>query len=310
MNNLPILSVSHVFKSFSNSTVLDGISFALKAGQCLALLGPNGAGKSTTIKICLGLDDDFTGTVDLIGFSIPEFGHLARQQVGVVPQFDSLDPDFTVFENLNFFARYFGIRSDEAASRARQLLDFASLTSRSDEAVKALSGGMRRRLMLARSLVNNPKLIFLDEPTSSLDPHARLIIWDRLKQLKQQGLAIFLTTHYMDEAENLADYVAILDHGHIIAYGTPKDLILSHVGEYVLKLWGENADMWVNKMVVQGKFSLCERRDNNFYFSGQAALRVNEILHSIRPAGIEYLFRPANLEDVFFSLTGRGLRDH
>lgn len=309
MSNFPILHFRNVFKNFGDSIVLDGVSLSLQAGQCLALLGPNGAGKSTTINICLGLDNDFTGEVEVIGHSIPEMGHIARHHIGVVPQFDSLDPDFTVEENLKVFGRYFGIKSNELTIRSQQLLDFAALKQRASASVKVLSGGMCRRLMLARALINRPQLVFLDEPTTSLDPHARLLIWDRLKQLKQQGLSIFLTTHYMDEAENLADNVAILDHGHIIAYGPPKDLIHSHVGSHVLKLWGPSSVSWVEKMHAQGKFTNFEQREDNFYFAGKAAVRVQELLYGLRPGGIDYLYRPANLEDVFFSLTGRGLRD-
>ena len=238
MENSAVLNLVGVAKSFGDRKVLNDLDLYLEQGECLALLGPNGAGKSTTIQIALGLASATEGHVSVLGHEMPAQSHLARQQIGVVPQYDALDPDFTVFENLIVFGGYFGIPKATLTERARQLVDFASLNSRAQDAVTSLSGGMRRRLTLARALVNKPQLLFLDEPTTALDPQAKHLIWERLMQLKRQGISIFLTTHFMDEAQRLADRVAVLDGGRIIATGTPADLIQQYVGSTVLEVWG------------------------------------------------------------------------
>jgi lipooligosaccharide transport system ATP-binding protein len=186
-----VLTLSGVRKTYGGRDVLTGLNFSLSAGECVALLGPNGAGKSTTIALALGLAQADSGVVELLGKRLPDAGHLARQEVGVVPQYDALDPDFTVFENLMVFGRYFGLHGDKLRERAELLLSFAQLVNRRNDSVATLSGGMRRRLMLARALINQPKVLFLDEPTTGLDPQAKHVIWDRLVDLKRQGMAMF-----------------------------------------------------------------------------------------------------------------------
>ncbi|MDF3036240.1 MAG: nodI, partial [Paucimonas sp.] len=228
-----ILEVSELRKSFGEGdakfAVIDGLSFALKRGECYGLLGPNGAGKTTTLRSCLGLTAPDSGTISLAGHSIPGQARVARARVGVVPQGDNLDPDFTVSENLLVFGRYFGLPDSHIEARIPALLDFANLAAKGNARIGELSGGMKRRLTLARALINDPDLIFMDEPTTGLDPQARHMIWERLKTLLAQGKTIFLTTHFMDEAERLCDRLAVIDHGRMIAEGAPRELIARHI---------------------------------------------------------------------------------
>lgn len=303
-----VLDLANVRKSFSGRAVLEGLTFSLGSGECIALLGPNGAGKSTTISLALGLAEADSGHVELLGLSLPKNGHLARQAVGVVPQYDALDPDFSVFENLLMFGRYFRLHGRKLRERTESLLAFAQLQSRRDDPVSALSGGMRRRLMLARALINTPRILFLDEPTTGLDPQAKHVIWDRLMDLKKQGVALFLTTHYMDEAQRLADRVAILDHGNIVVCDKPSNLIRDVVGYAVLELWGAGADMCV-KAIQESNQAPVEQRGANYYFRNEFADLVFGQLKEAQPDGVDFIYRPGNLEDVFFSLTGRALRD-
>ncbi len=303
-----VLSLKQVRKSFGHRTVLSSLDFSIRRGECVALLGPNGAGKSTTIALSLGLTSADSGEVSLLGYPLPEEAHIARRLVGVVPQHDALDPDFTVFENLLVFGRYFGVPSKILSKRADALLGFAQLESRRHDSVNSLSGGMRRRLMLARSLINEPAVLFLDEPTTGLDPQAKHVIWDRLVELKRQGLSLFLTTHYMDEAQRLADRVAVLDHGAIVACDTPAQLIRDVVGYAVLEVWGSQVDGWMASLEDSVRRS-AELRGETRYFRNEMADEVFAQLKDMKPSDIDYIYRPGNLEDVFFSLTGRALRD-
>lgn len=215
-------------KTYGGKPAVGGLSFELRRGECFGLLGPNGAGKTTTLRCCLGLTAPDSGTIRLLGEPVPARAREARERVGVVPQFDNLDPDFTAAENLLVYGRYFAL--DPAALRARipALLELAGLSSKSDAGIRTLSGGMKRRLTLARALVNDPELLVLDEPTTGLDPQARHLIWDGLRKLLDQGKTILLTTHFMDEAERLCDRLIIVDSGRIIAEGSPRALIDAH----------------------------------------------------------------------------------
>ena len=237
---------------------------------------------------------------------IPRSAREARARVGVVPQIDNLDPDFTVRENLMVYGRYFGLSKSHIDARIPALLEFAGLANRAGDSIKALSGGMKRRLTLARALINDPDLIFLDEPTTGLDPQARHLIWQRLRQLAAQGKTIFLTTHFMDEAERLCHRLAIMDHGRIMAMGTPRDLVAAHIEPQVVEVFGDGAEGWA---AVQGG-ALCERCEQTGETVFCYARNVEPLLHSLeqRPE-LRYLHRPANLEDVFLRLTGRDLRD-
>ncbi|MFT4172173.1 MAG: ATP-binding cassette domain-containing protein [Rhodocyclaceae bacterium] len=305
------LVVDGLHKRYGDNEVVRGVSFSLVPGECFALLGPNGAGKTTTIRCILGQTQPTAGRITLTGESVPDRARQARRAVGVVPQTDSLDPDFTVSENLVVFARYFGIGEAEARQRIPRLLAFAGLEAKADAKVPALSGGMKRRLTMARALINDPALLVMDEPTTGLDPQARHLIWDRLKGLIAEGKTVLLTTHFMDEAERLAHRIAILDAGRIIALGTPREVIAAHIEPQVVEVFGDwaghtgGAPAWASLHAAQ-----FARR---FEISGETAFcyvdAPRPLLDHLEDTGLRYLHRPANLEDVFLKLTGRELRD-
>jgi len=300
------LRVTNLRKSYGNHEVVAGIDLELKPGECFGLLGPNGAGKTTTLRLCLGLTDPDGGAIAMFGLPVPGRAREARRRVGVVPQADNLDPDFTVYENLLVYGRYFGLSVDEIRRRIPALLDFAGLAARTDAKIQTLSGGMKRRLTLARALVNDPDLIFLDEPTTGLDPQARHLIWERLRQLLNQGKTIFLTTHFMDEAERLCHRLAIMDHGRMIAGGTPRELISRHIEPQVVEVYGDAAERWAEVFGRQSS-ERCERTGETIFCYAHDA---DPLVHDLdRREGLRYLHRPANLEDVFLRLTGRDLRD-
>ena len=293
-------------KSYGTHEVVAGIDLELKPGECFGLLGPNGAGKTTTLRLCLGLTEPDAGTISMFDLPVPHAAREARARVGVVPQIDNLDPDFTVRENLLVYGRYFGLDIATINARIPVLLEFAGLAHRAGDSIKALSGGMKRRLTLARALINDPGLIFLDEPTTGLDPQARHLIWQRLRQLAAQGKTIFLTTHFMDEAERLCDRLAIMDHGRIMASGTPRELILAHIEPQVVEVFGDGAEAWAR----EGGAKIAERCEQTgetvFCYAHHAEPLLRDLEQ--RPE-LRYLHRPANLEDVFLRLTGRDLRD-
>jgi lipooligosaccharide transport system ATP-binding protein len=306
---MSILTVDNLRKSYGEGaarhTVIDGMSFALRRGECYGLLGPNGAGKTTTLKLCLGLTAPDSGTIQLVGHDVPEDAREARVRIGVVPQIDSLDPDFTVEENLLVYGRYFGMRHADIVARLDWLLEFSNLANKRKARIGELSGGMKRRLTLARALVNDPDLIFMDEPTTGLDPQARHMIWDRLKTLLAAGKTILLTTHFMDEAERLCHRLAVIDHGRMIAEGEPRDLIAQHIESQVVEVYGDDAANW-----AAHAHALAERIE----ISGDTVFcytdRVEPLMQSLSQAvGLRYLHRPANLEDLFLKLTGREMRD-
>ncbi len=283
-----------------------GIDLALEAGECFGLLGPNGAGKTTTLRLCLGLMDPDGGEIEVLGLPVPERAREARRRIGVVPQADNLDPDFTVEENLLVYGRYFGLGEAEVRARIPALLDFAGLGARAASRIQTLSGGMKRRLTLARALVNDPDLIFLDEPTTGLDPQARHLIWERLRRLLAQGKTIFLTTHFMDEAERLCHRLAIMDRGRIISHGAPRELIARNIEPQVVEVYGDGAERWAREF-GQARSERCEQAGETvFCYTHDAAPLVQDLE---RREDLRYLHRHANLEDVFLKLTGRELRD-
>lgn len=306
---MAILTVAQLHKSYGDGAdrhaVINGISFELRRGECYGLLGPNGAGKTTTLKLCLGLTAPDSGSITLVGHAVPDDARRARMRIGVVPQIDSLDPDFTVEENLRVYGRYFGMKPAAIEARLDWLLDFSNLASKRGARISELSGGMKRRLTLARALVNDPELIFMDEPTTGLDPQARHMIWERLKTLLANGKTILLTTHFMDEAERLCNRLAVIDHGRLIAEGAPRDLIARHIESQVVEVYGDDVARW-----AQGATALAERIETSgetvFCYTNHA----DPLLHSLsQQHGLRYLHRPANLEDLFLKLTGREMRD-
>jgi lipooligosaccharide transport system ATP-binding protein len=299
------LEVRGLRKRYGELEVVDGVDLEIAAGECFGLLGPNGAGKTTTLKLCLGLIDPDAGQIRLLGNEVPARAREARARVGVVPQFDSLDPDFSVAENLLVYSRYFGLSAREVAPRIPQLLEFAGLAGRAGAKIQTLSGGMKRRLTLARALVNDPRLLVMDEPTTGLDPQARHLIWERLRRLMLEGRTLLLTTHFMEEAERLCARVAIMDHGRIIAQGSPRELITRHIESQVVEVHGQGIDAWVARAAA---LALRTERvgETVFCYAGD----VEPVLATLRDQReLVYLHRPANLEDVFLKLTGRDLRD-
>jgi lipooligosaccharide transport system ATP-binding protein len=308
MTNDPLspLVVDALVKHYGGKPAVDGLSFALEPGECFGLLGPNGAGKTTTLRCCLGLVAPDGGAIRLLGEPVPARGREARARVGVVPQFDNLDPDFSLAENLLVYGRYFGLHDHDIKARIPGLLEFAGLAGKDMSNIRTLSGGMKRRLTLARALVNDPDLLVLDEPTTGLDPQARHLIWDRLKKLLADGKTILITTHFMDEAERLCDRLAIVDHGKLVALGPPRKLIAERIEPQVVEVYGDGADDWAD--AEAGRFSRrCEVSGETAfcYVDDAAAL----LAHLAERPQLKTLHRPANLEDVFLKLTGRELRD-
>jgi lipooligosaccharide transport system ATP-binding protein len=302
---MSVLSAHGLRKRYGGTDVVDGLSLDVQPGECFGLLGPNGAGKTTTLRLCLGLTHADAGKIDLLDEPVPARAREARRRVGVVPQFDNLDPDFTVAENLTVYGRYFGIAQRDVAPRLPTLLEFAGLAGRADARIHTLSGGMKRRLTLARALVNDPQLVFMDEPTTGLDPQARHLIWERLRRLTQEGRTLVLTTHFMEEAERLCHRLAIMDHGRLITEGSPRELIAAHIEPHVVEVYGEALETWLG-----GARSLAPRMekagDTAFLYAADPQ-PILATLHG-RP-GLSYRHRPATLEDVFLKLTGRDLRD-
>jgi lipooligosaccharide transport system ATP-binding protein len=301
-----LFSAKGLVKRYGNSTVVDDLSFDIAPGECLGVIGPNGAGKTTTIRMCLGLTAPDDGSISAFDLPMPKEALAIKALMGVVNQNDTLDPDFSCAENLLVYGRYFGMKTADIRARIPQLLEFASLTSKAGSKPGELSGGMKRRLSLARALVNDPKLLLLDEPTTGLDPQARHLMWERLQMLLQQGKSILLTTHFMDEAERLCSRLLVLDHGKKIAEGKPRDLIAQHLEPDVVEVYGAGAlalqDSPLAKLAARVEVS-----GETLFFYTQDAKPLLEALQA-HPQ-LRTLHRPANLEDLFLKLTGRQIRE-
>ena len=303
----------HLRKRYGETTVVDDVSFAIAPGECLGVIGPNGAGKTTTIRMCLGLASPDGGEVHFTPqpgnapLLMPRDALAIKAQLGVVTQFDTLDPDFTCAENLRVFGRYFGLKGAVMDERVPQLLEFAALTHKADAKPGELSGGMKRRLSLARALVNNPRLLLLDEPTTGLDPQARHLMWERLQLLLQQGKSILLTTHFMDEAERLCSRLLVLDHGRKIAEGRPRELIAQHLEPNVVEVFGVGAVQMAEDAALRTLAARVEVSGETVFFYTQNA---QPLLQALGQHGhLRTLHRPANLEDLFLKLTGRQIRE-
>jgi lipooligosaccharide transport system ATP-binding protein len=300
-----VLATHALRKFYAGLEVVGGVDIAVAQGECFGLLGPNGAGKTTILKLCLGLIEPDGGAIELLGEPVPRRARAARARVGVVPQFDNLDPDFTVTENLVVFGRYFGLRRRDIEARIPALLEYAGLAGRADAKLHTLSGGMKRRLTLARALVNDPSLVFMDEPTTGLDPQARHLIWERLRQLTQEGKTLVLTTHFMEEAERLCSRLVILDRGRVVAEGSPRALIGEQIEAQVVEVHGTGVERWME--LARRLAPRVERTGETVFCYAED---VEPVLASLRGhSELSYLHRPANLEDVFLKLTGRDLRD-
>ena len=308
----PLLDVRDLAKTYGDARVVDGVSFSIAPGECLGVIGPNGAGKTTTIRMCLGLTAPDAGSIryfardDGTTLEMPRDGLAIKARLGVVAQFDSLDPDFSCAENLYVFGRYFGLRRTQMAERVPQLLDFAALGHKASAKPAELSGGMKRRLSLARALVNNPDLLLLDEPTTGLDPQARHLMWERLQRLLAEGKSILLTTHFMDEAERLCQRLLVLDHGRKIAEGRPRELIAEYLEPEVVEVYGNGARALADAPLA----ALAERVEKSgetlFFYTRQARALLEALPDDPQ---LRVLHRPANLEDLFLKLTGRQIRE-
>ncbi len=296
-------------KRYGALEAVKGISFTIPQGLCVGFLGPNGAGKSSTIRMISCLSPITSGTLTVFGEAAGISRSQIKARIGVVAQEDTLDPDLSLIENLLIYARYFGISPHRATGRAEELLAFMQLADRKRDQVRELSGGMRRRLVIARALMHRPELLILDEPTTGLDPQARLLVWESLRQLKGEGVTILLTTHYMEEASRLSDTALVIDHGRILAAGTPLELIEREVGAEAMEIAQPQAD---DAALLEHLGAAVRRHDRQGELlvvyaanSGDLTARVAEL--AVRPR--QLLIRPTHLEDVFLTLTGRGLRE-
>ena len=311
--DFPLFQAQHLRKSYGGQAVVDGLSFHIDAGECLGIIGPNGAGKTTTLRMCLGQATPDAGTVRFTAqpgaapLYMPRDALAIKAQIGVVAQFDTLDPDFSCAENLRVYGRYFGLGRAVMDARVPQLLEFAALASKAAARPAELSGGMRRRLSLARALVNDPRLLLLDEPTTGLDPQARHLMWERLQLLLQQGKSILLTTHFMDEAERLCARLLVLDHGRKIAEGAPRALIAEHLEREVVEVYGQGATALAQDAALRALAARVETSGETVFFYTPDA---RPLLHALEAhPQLRTLHRPANLEDLFLKLTGRQIRD-
>ena len=312
----PLFEVVDLSKRYGGNTVVNRLSFSIAPGECLGVIGPNGAGKTTTIRMCLGLTSPDTGSIryfpddaaSAIGASLemPKDALAIKERLGIVSQFDSLDPDFSCAENLLVFGRYFGLKDAVIRERIPRLLEFAALTHKADAKLSELSGGMKRRLSLARALVNDPQLLLLDEPTTGLDPQARHLMWERLQRLVQQGKSILLTTHFMDEAERICDRLLVLDHGKKMTEGTPRELIAGNLEPDVVEVHGSGA-LALMESPLKDLAARTEVSGETVFFYTSDAKRLLGALTDYPE--LRTLHRPANLEDLFLKLTGRQIRE-
>ena len=300
-----VIETSHLRKSFGSFVAVDGISFSVQPGECFGLLGPNGAGKTTTIRMLYGFTPRDSGSLRLFGNDCDGAWREIKSRIGVCQQDNNLDPDLTVRENLQVFAAYFNLPQAVVRQRVANLLQFISLEGREQAGVRDLSGGMMRRLVLARALINEPQLLILDEPTTGLDPQSRHQLWSRLDELKARGLTTLLTTHYMDEAQRLCDRLVIMDQGKILVEGAPRDLIRQHVGDSVIEVVA--ACEGLRRMISERGLPHEDLGQRLVIYSDNGETLYRELLSEHCREGC--MLRPATLEDVFLRLTGRELRE-
>jgi lipooligosaccharide transport system ATP-binding protein len=302
----PLVSARGLVKRFGDFTAVDGIDFEVRSGEVFGFLGPNGAGKSSTMKMIGTVSPITSGTLTVLGMDPATEGREIRARLGVVPQEDSLDMELTVEENLMIYGRYFDLPRAEVRRRIDELLEFAQLTDRRSSKVDPLSGGMKRRLTIARGLINRPEMLLLDEPTTGLDPQARHALWDRLYRLKRDGVTLIITTHYMDEAEQLCDRLVIMDKGRIVGEGSPRELIERHTAGEVLEVRLEADDDATRLEGIGSHQEVLADRVLISDIDAEAAL-AEVLRRGVSPVGT--FTRRATLEDVFLSLTGRTLVD-
>lgn len=302
-----VIRAENLTKVYGDFTAVNNISFEVPRGESFGLLGPNGAGKSTTMKMIAAVSTRSSGNLEVLGMDPNTEGPAIRSQLGVVPQEDNLDQELRVRENLIAYGRFFGMPRAEASKRADELLEFAQLTDRVKSKVEPLSGGMKRRLTIARSLMNDPQMLLLDEPTTGLDPQARHILWDRLFRLKERGTTLVLTTHYMDEAEQLSDRIIVVDKGEIMAEGSPAQLIRQYSSKEVLEVrYGSDKNATVAKKIADVGERMEILPDRILIYSDNGERDLAEITKRGHHPTTS-LVRRSSLEDVFLRLTGRTL---
>jgi lipooligosaccharide transport system ATP-binding protein len=300
-----VIIAERLTKKFEDLTAVDGISFAIHEGECFGFLGPNGAGKTTTIRMIQCVSPVTSGKLSVLDLDVNKDQRRIKASLGVAPQEDNLDPDFTVFRNLVVHARYFGIERIVAEKKARELLEFMQLTEKADVLIPKISGGMKRRLIMARALINEPRLLILDEPTTGLDPQARHLIWDKIRELKKKGVTVIITTHYMDEAQQLCDRLVIMEKGRILVEGRPQELIEGQVGRFVVEIINPEQGM---EEVLRGiGLSPEKASDRIFVYTNDRRSLRERLLKELPQANV--VARDATLEDVFLRLTGRGLKE-
>jgi len=306
MQSEVLIETERLTKRFGDLVAVNNINFEIFKGECFGFLGPNGAGKTTTMKMIHCVLPLTSGRLTVAGMGVAENGRGIKKMIGVAPQENNLDPDFTVFHNLIVYARYFDIPKAEAKKRAEELLRFVQLEEKRDVIIEHLSAGMKRRLILARALLNEPQILILDEPTTGLDPQARHLIWDKIRSLQKQGVTIVLTTHYMDEAAQLCDRLIIMDYGKIIEEGKPSDLVRKHAGEEVLEVaYNEKVMHLLEQTFHDARLDVVG--DKIHVFTNQPRGVFAKIRKEVPFK--EAVIRDANLEDVFLKLTGRRLRE-
>ena len=300
-----IIEAKNLRKKFGSIIAVDDISFNVMPGECFGILGPNGAGKTSTIRMIYGFSPMTGGSLKVFGLDVAQSLREIKSRIGVCQQENSLDPDLTVEQNLMVFARYFDMPKKLAAEKTEKQLKFIALDHRRDAMVTELSGGMMRRLVIARALINDPELLILDEPTTGLDPQSRHQVWERLERLKASGLSILLTTHYMDEASRLCDRLIIVDHGHILIEGKPLDLIRKHVGHNIIEVANPSKEL---REYVRSHFQTYEDMEHRLIIYDEES---EALFHTISTQFCEEgcILRLATLEDVFLRLTGRDLRE-
>ncbi len=310
LDGAPLVRARGLRKDFGGFTAVDGIDFEVRRGEVFGFLGPNGAGKTSTMRMVGCVSPSTGGTLEVLGLDPSSDGPAIRSRLGVVPQEDNLDTELSVWDNFIVYGRYFGLPRAVIKERAEELLDFARLTERRHDRVDPLSGGMKRRLTIARALVNEPEMVLLDEPTTGLDPQARHLLWDRLYGLKRQGVTLILTTHYMDEAEQLCDRLVVMDEGRIVDEGSPRQLIERHVTAEVVELRFAEPELQAKAepvaTEVADRYEALADRLLLYTDDGDATRRA------LADRGVEALTeltRRASLEDVFLVLTGRTLDD-
>jgi lipooligosaccharide transport system ATP-binding protein len=304
----PLIHARGLVKDFGALRAVDGIDFDVEKGEAFGFLGPNGAGKSSTMRMIACVSPLTDGTLRILDMDPVRDGPRIRAKLGVVPQLDTLDNELTVRENLIIYGRYFGLSRKEIRVRADELLDFVQLTERANDRVDPLSGGMKRRLTIARSLVNDPEVLLLDEPTTGLDPQARHVVWERLFRLKQQGVTLVLTTHYMDEAEQLCDRLVIMDRGRIAEQGSPAQLIQRLSTRDVVELRFPGDLPKIDPGILDGRVARVEELPDRILLYTDDGDAVVPVVHEkLKPQSV--LVRRSTLEDVFLSLTGRTLID-